>query len=583
MSQNLLFLTSLFCLSSLCLHAGNLEQKQLEWQLKSGDVRNIAGLSRQYVQKTLGAVNVGNMETLLADKKLAQACYMAHFFASVGKEKNPSLQELKNPKFCSWLMEHPEIFEKLVFANASGRETLAVLHSIWVKENGQLSGMYLNMALGAALVSASRKPEACLARYDFYKKSFEEKKLFPQFGTLEPWEFQILFQGRESLEELAWAQEYVSQKKRFKAENAGNVACSFIPYRKVNKEGVSVHAGGVFYDNKPISLQIYVEYGGVCGAVSKGSVGFLKAKGIPGYAIGQPGHCAFIWKQGAHKWIIGNNIYGWTWSEGGNGPWKGSTSIMREVARFEGGRNASGSALCHHLGLLSPNPEQADSLLKEALKLNAANYPVWQVLAKKFSRKTGNQEKLALLEKFKEAFPDNAALWERFMKSQLGIDWKKTDSYAIYPFLLDSSESRDAVDVYMRNFSVQAIKDIPDMSGKLSYEADTRGVFFKNWLTYYQKNKIDRKVRVQTCAVLEKALPGLLKYKKTASQFLDFYGKTLELWNDKHLLSRANTFLTAHLDEADNPEVKKKLAATGAKIADLLKDRKSLLRYSEAM
>lgn len=82
---------------------------------------------------------------------------------------------------------------------------------------------------------------------------------------------------------------------------------------------------------------------------------------------------------------------------------------------------------------------------------------------------------------------------------------------------------------------------------------------------------------------MEKALPGLLKYEKTASQFLDFYGKALELWNDKNLLFRANAFLTAYLDKADNPEVKKKLATTGVKVADLLKDRKSLLRYSEAM
>lgn len=109
----------------------------------------------------------------------------------------------------------------------------------------------------------------------------------------------------------------------------------------------------------------------------------------------------------------------------------------------------------------------------------------------------------------------------------------------------------------MRNFCTQACKDIPAIAGKLPYETKTRRVFFKNWLTYYQENKIDRKVRVQTCAVLEKTLPGLLKYEKTASQFLDFYEKALGLWNDKHLLSRANTFLLAHLDKVDNPVVKK--------------------------
>lgn len=576
------FILLLLCIT-LNVQGGNLEEQRLEWQLRTGDVRNIAGLCRQYTQKKLDAIDGGNIGTLVANKELAQACYMAHFFASVGKEKNASLHELKDQKFCAWLMTHPEIFEKLVFAKASGQNTLAVLHSIWLKENGQLSGMYLNMALGASLVSTSRKPEDCIARYDFYKKSFEERKLFPQFDALEPWELQILFQGRESLEELAWAQEYVLQKTKFKADNAGRVACSFIPYRMTNKKGISVHAGAPFYDNKPISLQIYVEYGGVCGAVSKGSVGFLKAKGIPGYAIGQPGHCAFVWKKAPHQWIIGNNIFGWTWSNGGNGPWKGSTSIIREVARFEESQNASASALCYYLGLLSTDPQQADSLLQEALKLNAANYPVWQVLASKVARKTGNKEKLALLEQFKEAFPDNAALWEHFMKNQLCIDWKKTDVYATYPFLLNSNEDRDAVDVYMRNFWAQASKDIPSMAGKLVYETKTRGVFFKNWLTYYQENKIDRKVRVQTCTVLEKALPELFKYEKTANQFLDFYEKALELWNDKNLLSRANTFLMAHLDEVDNPEVKKKLAATGAKVADLLKDRKSLLRYSEAM
>lgn len=61
-----------------------------------------------------------------------------------------------------------------------------------MKEGKELSGVGLNMALGAALVSTSREPEACEARYDFYKKSFAEKKLFPQFITLEPWEFGIL-------------------------------------------------------------------------------------------------------------------------------------------------------------------------------------------------------------------------------------------------------------------------------------------------------------------------------------------------------------------------------------------------------
>lgn len=177
-------------------------------------MRNIAGLCRQYVQKKLEAEKTFSVESLLKDREVAQACYMTHFFALVGKERTYILHELKDKEFVKWLLDHPEVFEKLAFAKASGKNTLAVLRNIWVKEGKELSGVGLNMALGAALTSTSREPEECEARYDFYKKSFAEKKLFPQFITLEPWEFGILFRGRESLEELAWAQDYLAGKRR---------------------------------------------------------------------------------------------------------------------------------------------------------------------------------------------------------------------------------------------------------------------------------------------------------------------------------------------------------------------------------
>lgn len=564
------------------LQAGNLPQQRLAWQMEGGDVRHIAALCRQYVQKKCDVQKPFSVEVLLKDLELAQACYMAHFFSLVGKDRTYILHELKDKEFVEWLLDHPEVFEKLSFARASGKDTLAVLHSIWMKEGKELSGVGLNMALGAAAVSTSREPEACVARYDFYKKSFAEKKLFSQFITLEPWEFGILFRGRESLEELAWAQEYSSRKKAFKAHNAGYAGCSFIPYRMKNKEGISVHAGGAFYDYKPISLPIYVEYGGVCGAVSKGAAGFVKAKGIPSYTIGQPGHCAFVWKGTDGEWKIGNNIYGWIWSEGGSGgPWKGSPSVITALPRFWKGEGAAESNLCYHLALLVADPVKSDVLLKEALKRNSANYPVWQMLVRN-ARRMGEKEKLALMERFKEAFPGNPGLWEHFMKRELGLDWKKTDGYSVYPLLLTEKESWDSVDAYMRNFCILARRDIPDMAGKLPYEVKTKNAFFKNWLKYYQQNKVDRKVRVQTCAVLERAIPALLGHEKTVAKFLGFYSQVLDLWSDRQLSARADTCLTAWLKQAENPAVRKKLAEAGLKMAARLQDKKIMMRYAEA-
>lgn len=572
----------LFLIFSWTLQAGSLPLQRLAWQMEGGDVRSIAGLCREYVQKKLEAEKTFSLESLLKDPELAQACHMAHFFALVGKERTYILHELKDREFVKWLLDHPEAFEKLAFARASGKDTLAVLRSIWVKEGKELAGVGFNMALGAALASSSREPEECEARYDFYKKSFAEKKLFPQFITLEPWEFGILFQGRESIEELAWAQEYSSRKKTFKAQNAGYAACSFIPYRMKNKQGISVHAGGAFYDHKPVSLQIYVEYGGVCGAVSKGAAGFVKAKGIPSYTIGQPGHCAFVWKGMDGEWKIGNNIYGWIWSEGGSGgPWKGAVSTITELPRFWKGENASSSNLCYYLSLLAADSRKSEVLLEEALKRNPSNYSAWQALMRKKGR-LGEKDKLALLEQFKKAYPGNPTLWEYFVKRELGIDWKKANGYAVYPRLLAENESWDSVDAYMRNFCALARKDIPDMAGKLSYEVKTKRSFFKNWLKFYQQNKVDRKVRVQTCAVLEKALPHLLSREKTALQFLGFYGQVIDLWKDKQLSARADACLTAWLKEVDKPSLRKKMAEIGLKAADHLGDKKALVRYAEA-
>ena len=87
-----------------------------------------------------------SVESLLKERELAQACYMAHFFALVGKDRTYILHELKDKEYVLWLLNHPEVVEKLSFAKASGKDTLAVLRNIWLKEGKELSGVGLNMA-----------------------------------------------------------------------------------------------------------------------------------------------------------------------------------------------------------------------------------------------------------------------------------------------------------------------------------------------------------------------------------------------------------------------------------------------------
>ncbi|MFR4223866.1 MAG: hypothetical protein ACLT38_09745 [Akkermansia sp.] len=102
------------------------------------------------------------------------------------------------------------------------------------------------------------------------QKVFYGEKLFPQFLTLEPWD--SIFSGAESIEELAWAQDYLADKED-QAGNAGYACCGLIPYRMKNKQGISVHVGGAFYDHKPVSLQIYVNMEACAAPFPKGAAG----------------------------------------------------------------------------------------------------------------------------------------------------------------------------------------------------------------------------------------------------------------------------------------------------------------------
>ncbi len=306
-------------------------------QYSSGGIKRIIQTCKRnsstIINKELKKNSSKNL--ILENNQIQQYCAIIHFLSQLEEKKVVDIQEFKDKKFTLWLFENYHILEQLAWANTSEKNTLKIIREIWNKDH-QLTGTHLNLALGCAINANNPDQEQILLdKYEYYKHAYNEKKLFPQFETLEPWEMSLLFQGPESVEEMKWANQYLDKKKA-DPNNISNKACSLIPYRDHNPQGVSVHKGGAFYDNKPVTLMLYVEYGGVCGAVSKGACGFLRSKGIPAYTIGQPGHCAFVWKNINGIWHIGNNIYGWSWSTGSSKlPWKGYTAIIKAIEQYQ--------------------------------------------------------------------------------------------------------------------------------------------------------------------------------------------------------------------------------------------------------
>merc|ERR1711935_1020864 len=59
------------------------------------------------------------------------------------------------------------------------------------------------------------------------------------------------------------------------------------------------------------TMPTILEYGGVCGAVSKFGASACQAHGVPAMPVAQPGHCAMIWRSPLGDWVLENDNSGW--------------------------------------------------------------------------------------------------------------------------------------------------------------------------------------------------------------------------------------------------------------------------------
>ncbi|MFM7259689.1 MAG: hypothetical protein ACKO3W_03710, partial [bacterium] len=174
----------------------------------------------------------------------------------------------------------------------------------------------LRLALATALVHAT--PVKWMAdgstidpvkRFLSFRAWDKEGALFPTFRDLSAWELRYVVGSWSSDEDLVWARANI--KPELKVRGKVGDGAHMLAYNLFNKNGVSVQEGGKFYDGKPMTLAVMLEYGGVCGAISRFGTSMSQAFGVPAMPVGQPGHCAFIWQQTPHTWSINNDISGW--------------------------------------------------------------------------------------------------------------------------------------------------------------------------------------------------------------------------------------------------------------------------------
>lgn len=495
-----------------------------------------------------GVLTPERMKEIVSSPQNAQLCYVAQFFANAGATGAYPQVELRNREFVLYLVDHPEIFKMLAQAGYANRNVLTVLQESWSKSGKTLSPVELRMSLGAGLIADEFKMEETIAKLDFYLESYKYNKCYPQATTLQPWEWAIVFRGKESIEDLTWAQAHI-EGKDIKPEQAGGKFMGFIPYRANNKEGISIHAGASFYDKKPITLKLYTEYGGVCGAVSKGASGFLRSKGVPAYPIGQPGHCAFIWKQPDGKWVIGNNIGGWNWATGGTKlPWQGPVQIIKTLHAFLNAPNADEPALLCYLSACSQNAKNAETLLGEARKLSPLNFPAWMLYLNRATR-LSDKKKLEFLKEFALAMPTEHNITSYVAQTVLEIDPERVNPYELYATFIDPDCTEQAEELFTRNVWGMLIKRCPEIAEYVEYKKGTTGRFLTHSVNTLRHIKWTKKMQSEAARVFCQAILALKDRKASQTHYIDMYRILIKAWDNPKLTKEAEVFISSQLKE----------------------------------
>jgi len=337
---------------------------------------NVAGKSASqveaYSQSAAGALAI--MQRTLLDRlgKVGRDTLVASHTASL-----------------TWLLGNREALQTLLSSGdaAGGRWADAgrIFMQIVDGDARAKTGVPLRIAVATALTFAEpvisfadKKPIAPLPRYQAYRDWDAAGQLFSSFRSLTAWEMRYVVGSWARESELVWARGAI--RGDLKSRDRVSDAAFMVPYTEYNKRGVSIQDEKNFYDSKPITMALLLEYGAVCGGISKFGTAMCQAFGVPSMPVGQPGHCAFLWQKSDRTWAINNDISGWAESSRHDGistTWGDPSWVVQvmQAAQSNGPGFAAAERLRAVAALAAP-AVRAD-ILAAACRLAPLDYAAW--------------------------------------------------------------------------------------------------------------------------------------------------------------------------------------------------------------
>ena len=289
----------------------------------------LAALGEDLAKALAPLAKEGSAERLasIASRPQVALALAQHAFLAIGSAGLEAIRtEEGGADFTRWLIADRETMEEFLTTGAPPRDpskAIAILQAIWMVDRSLESGHLRRLAVATALEhsvpirpwsewdDSAAKTIDPVARYRFYRDLHAKGTLFPGFESLATWELRRVVDLPLYDEDIAWFHTSLPAKLADgtplgSQREIGNAAF-LIPYRDTSPtNGKSVQLGKPFYDDKRLTPAVMLEYGGVCGAVSKFGSFAARAFGVPAQPLGQEGHCAFCWKHEDNDWRTGN-------------------------------------------------------------------------------------------------------------------------------------------------------------------------------------------------------------------------------------------------------------------------------------
>ena len=329
--------------------------------------------------------------------------YLAELQRRLGQDNLAKLTQ-QDPAFMKWLEGNDEALNAYLTGGYASNQTenkmsayhfnnqlnqndeyqaLQIWAQIWAKDASSHQGTNLKIAVAVSLEFThgviawlQQTPIDPVARYELYANAYKQGILMPDFSEYSVREMRDIVNVRATDDDLTWLQNEIRTQYPY-LDNRDYITkgYSLIKYTEHDIFGSVFHKG--FYGPNP-DISKVMEYGGVCGAISKFSSILARAFGVPAYAVGQPAHCCYVYENSNHEWTLGYAIRSWDQTSGHDT----FIPLMKTANAVDQDQNKMSAAFAKVFdaeALASTNPQQASQLVDQAIALEPMNIQAWQV------------------------------------------------------------------------------------------------------------------------------------------------------------------------------------------------------------